>query len=120
MWSLTYNIVLFAATAGTGAVVSVLIGSSGLVALATIWGTPVGAIIGFNMTLTEAEMAEEFESITAAAPWAFAAVLLGVSVLVTYRQFGPGSVSADLALIVLPGLVVFLFFTPVSKLVRRV
>jgi len=79
----------------------------------------VGAIIGINMVLTETEMAEEFESITAAAPWAFAAVLLGLSVLVTYRQFGPGSVSTDLVWIVLPDLLVLVLFTPISKLVQR-
>jgi len=117
MWPLKYNIVLFAVTAGTGSIVSVLIGSTGSVGLATVWGTPVGAIIGFNIVFTEAEMDDEFESLKSAAPWAFATVLLGLSVLVTYRQFGTGSVSTDFVWIVLPGLLVLLLYTPVSKLV---
>ena len=119
MRPLSYNFVLFAATAGTGSIVSVLIGSTGSVSLAAIWGTPVGAIIGFNIGFTEAERIEEFESLKSAAPWAFATVLLGLSVVVTFRQFDPGSVSTDLVWVVLPGLLVFVLVPPISKLVRR-
>jgi len=117
---LKYNIAIFAVMAGVGSVVSVLIGSTGPPRIATIWGTPVGAVIGINMGLTEAEMTAEFQSLKSAALWAFAAVSIGLSVVVTYRELGTGSVSADLVWIVLPGLIVFVLFTPISKHIQRV
>jgi len=119
MRPLTYNLVLFAVTAGVGSVVSVLIGSTGPTRVATIWGTPVGAVIGINVGLTRAELTAELQSLKSAALWAFAAVSIGLSVVVTYREAGPGTVSADLVWIVLPGLLVFVLYTPVSTLMQN-
>jgi len=119
MRPLTYNLVLFAVTAGVGSVVSVLIGSTGPTRIATIWGMPVGAVIGINLGLTETERTAELQSLKSAALWAFAAVSIGLSVVVTYREFGPGTVSADLVWIVLPSLLVFVLYTPVSTLLQN-
>jgi len=114
----TYNLVLFAVTAGVGSVVSVLIGSTGPTRLATIWGTPVGAVIGINLGLSDAELADELQSLKSAALWAFAAVSIGLSVVVTYRGLGPGTVSADLVWIMLPGLLLLVLYTPISKFMQ--
>ena len=119
MRSVKYNIVLFAVVAGVGSVVSVLIGSTGPTRIATIWGTPVGAVIGINVGFTEAEMTDEFQSLKSAALWAFAAVSIALSVVVTYREFGTGTVTADLVWIVIPGLLLFVLYTPVSKLMQN-
>ena len=119
MRPLKYNLVLFAVTAGVGSVVSVLIGSTGPTRVATIWGMPIGAVIGINIGLTKAEMTAELQSLKSAGLWAFAAVSIGLSVVVTYREFGTGTVNVDLVWIVLPGLLLFVLYTPVANLMQN-